>query len=347
MPLQNLEGQLPAVLHAMPAEAYLPTDAVLFGQTPLMSHVSQTVEKVAATRIPVLVCGESGTGKELIAQRLHSRSPWAEGPLVRVNCPAIPGTLLESELFGFERGAFTGAYAAKRGRVEMAEGGTLFLDEIGELDPVLQSKLLQLLQDGQFNRLGSSQERTMQVRVVCATNRNLAEEIENGSFRRDLFYRINTVTIQLPPLRERLEDLPALLDYFLDVYRRKYHRTVSAPSGAVMRALRTYAWPGNIRQLENIVKRYVVLESEEVFFTEILTHSDLELDSGMNIDHSMSLKQATRQAVKKLERCIIYKALQANNWNRKRAAGALKISYRSMLSKMKENGISLLHATDE
>jgi two-component system, NtrC family, response regulator AtoC len=181
----------------------IPPDYIVFGHTEGMRALQDRLHKVASANVPVLIQGESGTGKDIIARLIHGLSPWKTGPFVKVNCPAIPGTLLESELFGYERGAFTGAYGAKPGRVELAHRGTLFLDEISELDSALQSKLLQLLQDGQFCRIGAQEDKKVEVRVVCATNRKLEDEIESGTFRQDLYYRINVVNLSLPPLRER------------------------------------------------------------------------------------------------------------------------------------------------
>ena len=194
----------------------IPPDAVVFGQSELMQSLRTRLDKVAGANVPVLIHGESGTGKDIIARLVHALSPWKSGPFVKVNCPAIPGTLLESELFGYERGAFTGAYGSKPGRVELAHRGTLFLDEISELDMPLQSKLLQLLQDGQFCRIGAQADKKVEVRIVCATNRRLEEEIENGTFRQDLFYRINVVNLFMPPLRERRADIEGLAGYFLE-----------------------------------------------------------------------------------------------------------------------------------
>src|ERR1700756_3557962 len=188
----------------------LPPEVVVFGRTEAMQAVRDRLARLAAANVPVLIQGESGTGKDIIARMIHMASPWKAGPWVKVNCPAIPGTLLESELFGYEKGAFTGAYGVKPGRVEMAHRGTLFLDEISELDMSLQSKLLQLLQDGQFFRIGAQADKKVEVRVVCATNRKLEEEIENGNFRQDLYYRINVVNLFIPSLRERTSDLPEL-----------------------------------------------------------------------------------------------------------------------------------------
>src|SRR6266513_6165867 len=201
----------------------IPPEAVVFGRSDAMQALRNRMDKVASANVPVLIHGESGTGKDIIARMIHGLSPWKNGPFVKVNCPAIPGTLLESELFGYEKGAFTGAYGSKPGRVELAHRGTLFLDEISELDLALQSKLLQLLQDGQFCRIGAQEDKKVEVRVVCATNRVLEAEIESGTFRQDLFYRINVVNLQMPPLRERRSDIESLATYFLEHYNRKYN----------------------------------------------------------------------------------------------------------------------------
>src|SRR5271167_1676499 len=201
----------------------MPPDAIVFGRTEAMQAVRDRLTKLASANVPVLIQGESGTGKDIIARMIHAASPWRSGPWVKVNCPAIPGTLLESELFGYEKGAFTGAYGMKPGRVEMAHRGTLFLDEISELDLALQSKLLQLLQDGQFCRIGAQEDKKVEVRVVCATNRKLEEEIAAGNFRADLFYRINVVNLHMPALRERASDIPQLVSYFLEYYNRKFN----------------------------------------------------------------------------------------------------------------------------
>ena len=256
-----------------------------------------------------------------------------------MNCPAIPGTLLESELFGYERGAFTGAYNPKPGRVEMAHRGTLFLDEIAELDAVLQAKLLQLLQDGQFSRIGAQEDKKVEVRVVCATNRELHEEIEQGNFRPDLFYRIATMTIHLPPLRERAVDLPIISDYLLQYYNEKLNGRAMMVRPALMAKMQRYSWPGNIRQLENLIKRYVVMGTEDVILSELLEPNERDAVDGRMLDGPVSLKKLTRQTVRKLEARIILNALHANNWNRKKAARSLDISYRALLYKLKEVGI--------
>lgn len=317
----------------------IPPEAVVFGRSEAMLAVRDRLSKVAEANVPVLIQGESGTGKDIIARMIHGLSPWRNGPFVKVNCPAIPGTLLESELFGYEKGAFTGAYGSKPGRVELAHRGTLFLDEISELDPALQSKLLQLLQDGQFCRIGAQEDKKVEVRIVCATNRQLEVEIESGSFRPDLFYRINVVNLHLPPLRERRADVEDLVNYFLDYYNQKYNCRARALSSDLMAVLQKYHWPGNIRELENLVKRYVILGSEEVITSDLVPRDPQYLNPEINLDGPISLKKLTRQAVRELERKVILKVLQANHWNRKKAARALSISYRALLYKIREAGL--------
>jgi two-component system response regulator AtoC len=258
---------------------------------------------------------------------------------VKVNCPAIPGTLLESELFGYEKGAFTGAYGTKPGRVEMAHRGTLFLDEISELDATLQAKLLQLLQDGQFSRIGAQEDRRVEVRIVCATNRHLHSEIEHGRFRQDLFYRIAAMTIHLPPLRERAIDLPVICEYLLQYYNGKLNGRASALRPALLAKMQRYAWPGNIRQLENLIKRYVVMGSEDVILSELLQPAESDSLDDFVFNGPISLKKLTRQTVRKIEAKVILNALHANNWNRKKAARSLDISYRALLYKLKDVGI--------
>src|ERR1700719_4538012 len=317
----------------------MPPDAIVFGRTEGMQAVKDRLTKLASANVPVLIQGESGTGKDIIAKLVHALSPWKSGPLVKVNCPAIPGTLLESELFGYERGAFTGAYGAKPGRVEMAHRGTLFLDEISELDMSLQSKLLQLLRDGQFCRIGAQEDKKVEVRVVCATNRKLEEEIANGTFRADLFYRINVVNLHMPALRERASDIPDLVDYFLAYYNRKYNSRAMPISDELMARLSKYHWPGNVRELENLIKRYVILGDEEVISSDLAPRENDFFNAEIPVDGQISLKKLTRQAVRELERKVILKVLQAHHWNRKQSARALSISYRALLYKIRDAGL--------
>src|SRR5438309_1634333 len=317
----------------------MPPDAIVFGRTDAMQAVRDRLTKLAGANVPVLIQGESGTGKDIIARMIHAASPWRTGPWVKVNCPAIPGTLLESQLFGYERGAFTGAYGSKPGRVEMAHRGTLFLDEISELDMSLQSKLLQLLQDGQFCRIGAQADKKVEVRIVCATNRRLEDEIENGTFRQDLFYRINVVNLYMPPLRERRTDIEGLSSYFLEHYNRKYNCKAKPLSPELMDVLQKYHWPGNIRELENLIKRYVILGSEEVISTDLQPRDADLLTAEINFDGPISLKKLTRQATRALERKIILKVLHNHHWNRKEAAKTLNISYRALLYKIRDAGL--------
>jgi len=317
-----------------------PPEAVIFGNSDAMQTLRARMDKVSSANVPVLIQGESGTGKDIIARMIHGLSPWKSGPFVKVNCPAIPGTLLESELFGYEKGAFTGAYGSKPGRVELAHRGTLFLDEISELDLGLQSKLLQLLQDGQFCRIGAQEDKKVEVRVVCATNRQLEHEIENGTFRQDLFYRINVVNLHLPPLRERRGDIESLVNYFLEYNNRKYNCRARALSSELITVLQKYHWPGNVRELENLMKRYVILGSEDVISSDLLARNEREfLNPEINLDGPISLKKLTRQATRELERKVILKVLQAHHWNRKQAAKALSISYRALLYKIRDAGL--------
>src|SRR5580692_6244390 len=317
----------------------IPPESIVFGRSDAMQAVRSRMDKVAAANVPVLIQGESGTGKDIIARLVHGRSPWRTGPYVKVNCPAIPGTLLESELFGYEKGAFTGAYGMKPGRVELAHRGTLFLDEISELDMPLQSKLLQLLQDGQFCRIGAQEDKKVEVRVVCATNRKLEQEIENGTFRSDLFYRINVVNLHLPPLRQRAADIPDLVAYFLEYHNRKYNCRAKPLSSELMSNLGKYHWPGNIRELENLVKRYVILGNEEVISADLAPRDTDFFNAEISVDGPISLKKLTRQAVRELERKVILKVLQHHHWNRKQAARALSISYRALLYKIRDAGL--------
>jgi two-component system response regulator AtoC len=317
----------------------IPPETVIFGHSETMQSLRERMDKVASANVPVLIQGESGTGKDIIARMIHARSPWRTGPFVKINCPAIPGTLLESELFGYEKGAFTGAYGSKPGRVELAHRGSLFLDEISELDLALQSKLLQLLQDGQFCRIGAQEDKKVEVRVVCATNRRLEEEIESGTFRQDLFYRINVVNLHLPPLRERRGDIEDLVAYFLEYYNRRYNCRARALSLDLMSALQKYHWPGNIRELENLIKRYVILGNEEVISSDLVGREQEFFNPDINLDGPISLKKLTRQATRELERKVILKVLQAHHWNRKQTARALSISYRALLYKIRDAGL--------
>ena len=316
-----------------------PPADLIFGRSASMQKARQKIDKVAQSGVPILIQGDNGTGKGLLASFIHNLSPKPDAPFVKVNCAAIPGALLESELFGYEKGAFTGAQAAKPGRVELAHGGTLFLDGIDEIDMSLQAKLLQLLQDGQFCRIGGQEDRRVQVRVICATNRRLETEIANGRFRQDLFYRINVVSIELPPLRSRAEDIPELVAYFLQIHRARHKMQARPLSPAALNLLGKHSWPGNIRELENLIERYVILGSEDAISSELLNWEQTHPAPEVLLDGQIHLKKVTRQAVHDLERKIILSVLEANRWNRKRTAIALKISYRALLYKIRRAGL--------
>jgi two-component system response regulator AtoC len=322
-----------------PTKRELPPYEVIFGSSAAGEAVRLSAEMAATTYVPVLLQGQSGTGKEILAQYIHRHSSWGNGAFVKVNCPAIPGTLLESELFGYQKGAFTGAYSSKPGRVELANRGTLFLDEIAELDPGLQSKLLQLLQDGQFSRIGAQEERQVDVRVVCATNRQLEKEIRTGGFRQDLFYRINVLTIEMPSLRQRRCDIPVLVNFLLDRHGKALNRPVRPLNAQTLKLLQQYDWPGNIRELETVIKRYVLSGSEAIISKSLQSTRDEDEVPESLSDGPIDLKDVTRQAVKQIEERLILKALEANRWNRRTAARALSISYAALLYKMREAGV--------
>jgi two-component system response regulator AtoC len=314
----------------------MPPMEVIFGRSAKMALAHEKLERVAGTDIPVLIQGESGTGKEIMAKLLHVSSRRSNAPWVKVTCAAIPLPLIESELFGYEKGAFTGAYATKRGRVELAHEGTLFLDEVGSLDVAVQAKLLQLLQDGIFMRVGAQGARQVDTRLVTAARGDLSEQVDAGSFRLDLYYRINAVTIELPPLRQRIVDLPMLVDYFFAAHAKELRQTPKPLSREMMRIMERYHWPGNIRQLENMVRNYVLIGSEDVLVSEMVPSAQARLTTEIDLAAPISLKAITRAATQDLEREIILRVLQANGWNRSKAAKWLKISYRSLLYKLQE-----------
>jgi len=314
-----------------------------------MEDIRRRVEQAASVDIPWLLQGETGTGKEVLAKFLHRCSPRRPGAFVKINCPAIPSALIESELFGYERGAFTGAFETKPGRVESAHGGTLFLDEIADLDLGLQAKLLQLLQDGRFCRIGAQTERQVETRVVCATNQQLHHGIKAGTFRQDLFYRISVISIDLPTLQDRRGDIPMLTAYFLRKYSAKYKREVPPFSNLIMKRFQSYRWPGNIRELQNLVKRYVILGSEEAIGDSLQDHDNNQDSLGADIPFNgvIQLKKITQKATKQLERRIMLRVLDAHGWHRHSSARALSISYGALLYKMREAGLPAKNAKKE
>jgi two-component system response regulator AtoC len=322
---------------AVPEVNNLPPEEIIFGRSAAMQPVRQLVGKILRADLPVLIGGENGTGKGLLAQYIHSRSAFSSGSFIKINCAAIPGTLLESELFGHEKGAFTGAPTSKAGGVEMAEDGTLFLDEIADLELSLQAKVLQLLQDGQFRRMGDTTERRANTRVICATSRNLEGEIESGRFRHDLFYRINVITVRLPPLRERPEDVALLAEYFLGQVNARFERNAPPLPEAVLQTLAHKEWRGNIRELENLVARYAIMGSLDAVKAE----TNLKRFSGkLSPDGTIPFKHIAKQAIREMESNVILRVLRDNKWNRRRAAQVLNISYRALIYKIQEAGLS-------
>ncbi len=317
----------------------------------MMREIYAILEKVADTTATVLITGESGTGKELIARALHENSSRKDKPFIRVNCGAIPRDLMEAELFGYERGAFTGAVTSKPGRFELASGGTLFLDEIAEIPIDMQVKLLRAIQEGEIDRVGGIKPIAVDVRLVAATNRDLKDEIAAGRFREDLYYRLNVVPIHLPPLRERRSDIPLLVDHFLAIHAARFKKPASNFSAEARDALVAYAWPGNIRELENVIERSVLLSDGDVIEPANLPHELRTAPSETGAAPSAAaaddgddgapggLKEQVREATAKLEKELIVKALAQTGNNVTQAARLLKISRKSLQIKMKELGL--------
>ena len=344
----------------------------LLGTSEKMREVHDLIRRVADTDVTVLVRGESGTGKELVARAIHTASPRRQRPFVKVNCAALPTELLESELFGFERGAFTGAIQQKPGKFEFANHGTMFLDEISEMQLPLQSKLLQVLQDGEFSRLGGRGDVRVDVRILTATNRDLENAVSNGQFREDLFFRLNVVCITLPPLRQRRDEITALTNMFIERYAEHYNRPRIELSADTRRLFDEYDWPGNVRELENLIKRSVVLGSDESLRRDLtesvagrirqmgpipLLQQRVQAPLAAPVQPAAarvavaapappappappavtgSLKDIARHAAREAERELIFRTLQQTRWNRREAAEILGISYKALLYKIKE-----------
>ncbi|MBI5016626.1 MAG: sigma-54-dependent Fis family transcriptional regulator [Deltaproteobacteria bacterium] len=323
----------------------------IVGVSHALQAMKELLDNVADTDVTALIEGESGVGKELVARRLHRHSRRRQERWVKVNCAALPPDLLESELFGYEKGAFTGALKRKEGRFEYAHKGTIFLDEIGEMSLPLQSKILQVLQDREFTRLGGNDTVRVDVRVVCATNRNLRKAVDDKEFREDLYYRLNVVNIRVPALRERPEDIPLLTRYFVQKYAEKYGRTRSAVSDQLMAHFFSYDWPGNVRELENLIKRLVILDDERFIFSEFQSKNvtptaavpplpfaepleEIDLTRG-----PISLKEIAHKAAVVAERRMIAAVLQQTNWNRRKAAKILDVSYKTLLYKIRDCGL--------
>lgn len=309
-----------------------------------MHRIKEVIDHVANTDLTVFIQGESGVGKEVVAQSIHLSSSRRDRPFVKVNCAALPHELLESELFGYEKGAFTGAYCRKEGKFELAQGGTIFLDEISEISSALQAKLLQVLQDKEFTTLGGKKDLKVDVRILAATNTNVEEVVKNGRFRKDLYYRLNVVNITVPPLRERKEEIPIFIEYFLDKFAKKYNKEVKPLSDHLMKVFIQHPWLGNVRELENLILRFVVLGDEKLILEEMtpVIKEKPFFEKMMvtpNKESLPSLKGVNREAVSKAESEIILKALEMTNWNRKKAANKLNISYKALLYKIKTFGL--------
>jgi DNA-binding NtrC family response regulator len=322
------------------------------GDSEAMHRVKGIIEQVADSELTVLIRGESGTGKEIAARSLHARSGRKDRAFVKVNCAAIPRDLLEAELFGYEKGAFTGAHKTKQGRFELADKGTIFLDEIGDMPLELQSKLLQVLEQQEFVRVGGIQNIHIDVRIVCATNKNLEQAINEQIFRDDLFYRLNEITLFLPPLRDRTEDIPLLVDHFVGRYSQQYKKEKTGLSGETMSRLVAFNWPGNVRQLENMMKQ-VVVRGDEMIIAELIASASRQahpsissagsgtqpaaiVDDSPPGEENYSLKSRISSTIAAEEKRIISEVLAKTNWNRRKAAEMLQISYRSLLYKIKD-----------
>jgi two-component system response regulator AtoC len=310
----------------------------IVGNSAAMQEVYKTIGKVAKADATVLITGESGTGKELVAEALHYNSNRRSGPIVKVSCAALPETLLEAELFGHEKGSFTGAQAQRRGRFELADKGTIFLDEIGEMSLPMQTKLLRVLQDRKIERVGSSLPIKVDIRIICATNKDLQRQVEAQKFRDDLFYRLNVINIHMPPLRERKEDIPALVEHFLAKHRYSATAQPAAISEEALKRLMEYEWPGNVRELENVVERAVVLSRGQIITSRELPFGDHEAgdhddEGGEEIS---SEKSYFKKSVAQFEKDLIMKALRDANGNRSKAAEMLGIYRRLLYAKIKE-----------
>jgi DNA-binding NtrC family response regulator len=319
----------------------------IIGDDPKLRHVLQQLHRAAATDATVLLEGESGTGKELFARGLHALSPRADGPFVAINCAAIPDTLLETELFGHEKGAFTGAVARKPGRFEMAHRGTLFLDEIGDLPIALQAKILRALEEKRFERVGGTQSLLVDVRVVAATNRNLKQRVAEREFREDLYFRLSVFPIQIPPLRERTQDVVILARHFVDRFCRDLNKKTLALTPAAFDELQAYSWPGNVRELQNCIERAVILCDADAIHPRHLNLSFRQPASAQppaspweQIDLSGTMNEALRRVTTEVERRKIDQALRDTAGNKQRAAEVLQISYKTLLQKLKEYGIA-------
>ena len=322
----------------------LADDVFFIAASPVMRKIRSQAALVANVDIPVLLLGESGTGKEVLGRLIHKLSPRAHRTFLKVNCAAVPADLLESELFGYEPGAFTGATHSKPGKFELCNKGTILLDEIGEMPPLLQAKLLHVLQDQQFSRLGSRSVIKVDVRILAATNVDIPEALATKRLREDLYYRLNAFTLSLPPLRERKEEIPVLLKHSMSRMAERYARPALPLSPALLQACQNHSWPGNLRELNNFLKRYLILGDENLAVTELLPRNDGNGagsgDSAARGNEAGGLKSLARTAKDEAEAQAITRALEQTNWNRKQAAAILQISYKALLYKIRQYGIA-------
>jgi DNA-binding NtrC family response regulator len=305
-----------------------------------MREIEAQAQLVARSDIPVLILGESGTGKEIVAMYTHQMSRRSGRMFLKVNCAAMPADLLESELFGYEQGAFTGAVKSKPGKFETCDGGTIFLDEIGEMPPALQAKLLHVLQDGTFSRLGSRGPTKTDVRIIAATNVNMKDAMARKTFREDLYYRLNGLSLVLPPLRERLDEIPAMANYFMRKGAKKYELQSLPISPALLEAFAQYSWPGNLRELENVINRYLILQDEKTVIAELDQAKYAPHDKAQDHVEAGGLKKLVRGLKGEAESSVIAGVLEETGWNRKAAANDLQISYKALLYKIKQYDLS-------
>ena len=312
----------------------------MIGSVREMQKIYATIKKVADTPANILVLGESGTGKELVARAIHENSSRAKTPIVVINCGGIPENLLESELFGYMKGSFTGAYADRQGLFEMARGGSIFLDEIGELPPVLQVKLLRVVQEKTFRRIGGVEDIKVDVRIISATNQNLEEKVKKGEFREDLYFRLNVIPIHVPPLRERKEDIPLLTNHFIEKYAREFGKEIRTISSYAMELLLDYAFPGNIRELENIIERSVAMESSNIILPENLLLSTSTDAGAANLNIEIPDKGINLNAeLEKIEKKFIEKALQKAKGSKTKAGELLQVTFDSLRYRIEKLGI--------
>ncbi|HEX8710022.1 MAG TPA: sigma-54 dependent transcriptional regulator [Pyrinomonadaceae bacterium] len=334
--LVKQNASLRSVVRAPTADNEVPA---LVYRSAMMRGLVELAETAARLDSTVIITGESGTGKDVLARFIHARSARSDSPMITVNCGALPEALFESEFFGHEKGAFTGASTLKRGLIEAADGATLFLDEVGEMPPASQVKLLHFLEQGRFRRVGSTRDQSVDVRIIAATNRHLLREVHAGRFRADLFYRLNVVSLHILPLRERPEDIPALVDYFLDLYRERFNRADLTLSPAARRRLETFSWPGNVRELSNCLERAAALSTGEIIEAEqLMLQGDgqpaaVAADSSDEPQASANLQPAT---LEELERQHILRVLSEAGGNRERTAAILGISARTLYRKLRE-----------